>query len=208
MRTKLITLLSCIVILTSCNSTSETKVSELPIQKDPNGIEYENTQEIPSQNAKLLAKSRVFKRGFADREFRFAIEVKQGEVSSLDIKSDGLETEYSEHFDLEAKIADAYFMDLDGNSHKELYIITKGTDDSGNLDIMGIITNGGDKSASTINVRENQELRKVNTDRIYVKNNQLYRSFETAKGEQKTFSYRLSKGENSMILEPVQLENM
>ncbi|MDA9773409.1 hypothetical protein N9B82_00515 [Saprospiraceae bacterium] len=208
MRTKLTILLSCIVILTSCSSKSETKVSDLPLLKDPNGIEYENTEEIPSQNAALLAKSRVFKRGFADHDFRFAIEVKQGEVSSLDIKSDGLETEYSAHFDLEAQIADAYFMDLDGNSHKELYIITKGTDDSGNLDIMGIATNGGDKSASEINIRENEELRKLNTDKVYVKNNQLFRSFETVKGRKKTFSYKLSKGENSMVLEPVELENM
>jgi len=161
--------------------------------------EAENTETIPSQNAKLLTTSRVFKRGFTNQGMGFLLTVKNGEQSNIVVESNGLKNKFKKEYSIEAQLVDAYFLDLDGDTYMELYLITRPTDDSGNLEIMGVRSNQMD-SASELEVSQIQQIRKMNSDHVFTKDGNLFHRLETSNGEV-NFKYSLT----GKLLKPTKL---
>lgn len=200
---RLITIaIATIALICSCQQKSEEiySLQETAVNAKPS---FEDTENEPSQNAKLLAKSRVFKRGFKDKDFGFLLESTKGDINTFKLRSTGLKNEFIKTYEIEAQLVDAYFMDLNNDNYKELYLVTQASDNSANLDLMAFATNGLE-SASQITILDSEINRKMNSDKIYVKENKLYRTFE-ANQKDHLFLYSLQEEENALLLKALEI---
>lgn len=78
-------------------------------------------------------------------------------MSILKVFTKGLEKEENYSVQIEGKVIETYMTDLNQDGFKEFFITVSPTDDSGNIDIIGIASNKG-KNFSDIVINEPTEL--------------------------------------------------
>lgn len=120
------------------------------------------------------------------------------EVSTLKITTKGIENEENNSLEIEGKVLETYMTDLNQDGFKEFFITVSPTDDSGNIDIIGIASNKG-KSFSDIAINEPTELRDVNTDKLNFDTKSIVREFKS-NGKIIKYNYYLTEGEAGYIL--------
>ena len=198
MRPLTIAIITIALLFLSCQNNVENLVP-------PSKSNFENTENKPSENAVLLAKSKVFKRGFRDNDFGFLIETEKAETSTIKIRSNGLATPFNQSLELKGHLVDAYFLDLNNDSFKELYLIIKPNDKSRNLEILGF---GTDQlaHATPIIIDETDLSVITNEDKIFIRDNKLFRSFESNDKKQ-LFVYNLQSQENKLILKALEINS-
>ncbi|MFT4667571.1 MAG: hypothetical protein ACI9XB_004543, partial [Gammaproteobacteria bacterium] len=145
----------------------------------------------------------VFQRTYNAGTFLFKVNATNSEVTPIHISTEALPRAFKKTFEIEGAVREGHLLDLNKDGFKELYLITQPTGDSGNLDIMGIAS-FRDKSAGEIYVKDTKEIRQVNSDKVFVENEELRRSF-VQNGKAMSFKYRLRAGETGFILEAVKL---
>jgi len=176
-------------LLFASNESSKTyRFSEKPIQQMQKGMARRNS---------------VFQRTYNAGSFLFKVNATNSEVTPIHVTTEGLPRAYNETFEIEGALREGHLLDLNKDGFKELYLITQPTDDSGNFDIMGIASYR-DKSAGAIYVKDTPEKRKVNSDKVFVEEGELRRSF-VQNGNPMNFKYRLRTGETGFILEAVKM---
>lgn len=170
---------------------------------DPPAKTYSFSEKPVQQMQKGMAQRRnsVFQRTFNAGSFVFKVNATNSEVTPIHVSTEGLPRAFQETFEIEGALRDAHLLDLNKDGFKELYLITQPTDDSGNFDIMGVAS-FRDKSAGAIYVKDTEEKRQVNSDKVFVENGELKRSFVQG-GKAMSFKYRLRAGETGFILEAV-----
>lgn len=196
--------------LSSCQSegnkkevptTTQTETAAPKPQKP--AVKIPQSEQLQVQPQNIRPEKRYVKEHNAGK-FSFNIQAQNGERSKMKITTKGLETEFKDLFVLEGQVLESHLLDLNGDGFKEVYIITSLTDDSGNLEIMGITSNK-DKSAGEIYIKDTKEKRKVNSDRVTVKNGKLMREFVGEDGKVKKYTYELVPDKSTMMLQAVQL---
>ncbi|MFK7808342.1 MAG: hypothetical protein AB8F74_11125 [Saprospiraceae bacterium] len=143
----------------------------------------------------------VFQRRYDAGNFTFKINAMNGEVTPIHISTEGLPRAFEETIEVEGAVKTGHLLDLNKDGFKELYLVIQPTGDSGNLDIIGIASYR-DKSAGKIIVKDTEEIRAVNSDKIFTKDGELRRSF-VQNGKQMDFGYELKKGETGFVLKAV-----
>jgi len=186
---KIIVILTVTVFLSCKNgkTTNDNKVEE---------INTKQTQQVESPKEKDFN----FTKTHNTKNYSLTIESDNREMSTIKIYTKGMEYEFNETIEVEGQVIDTYMADLNQDGFKEFYIKFSQTDDSGNIGLLGFISNRG-KSISMIEVEEPTDLRDVNTDKLIIENDKIIREFKT-NGEIVNYRYKLSLGEASYVLQP------
>ncbi len=164
---------------------------------------YFNEKPIQQMQKGMVRRNSVFQRTYNAGTFAFKVNATNSEVTPIHISTEGLPRAYKETIEIEGAVKEGHLLDVNKDGFKELYLITQPTDDSGNLDIIGIASYR-DKSAGQIYIKDTKEKRKVNSDKVFVENGELLRSF-VQNGKEMNFKYRLRAGETGFILEAVEI---
>ncbi len=181
--------------------STETNVVTEPDRND-SIITTQSKNVAPPNRKNLDQDNGVFQKTIQAGKVKFNVSCQNRETSTIHVNSEGLEVrKYERDFTVEGQLKNAFSLDLDGDGFSEIYLVVQGTDDSGNLDLMGIAS-FKDKSAGEIYVKDVTVPRQMNTDKIYVKGEKLIREFNDEKGELQVYQYNLKKGEAGFILEP------
>lgn len=186
-----------------------TQTEQTTEQATPNSTAETETTAVTSSEAEETPPARMpstppqqFEKSLTDGKVTFKINSQNGEVSKVNISTEGLENrQFTTDFQVEGQLEEAYLLDLNDDSFSEIYLVFSQTDDTGNFMLKGW-SSYRNKSAGEIYVKDSQTPRRKDTDRVYVQDGKLYRTFETDGGEQVSLSYKLSKGESSFVLEP------
>lgn len=131
-------------------------------------------------------------------KYSVTFESDNDELSTLKITTKGLEKEENDSLKIEGKILETYMTDLNADGVKEFFITVNPTDDSGNIDLIGIASNNG-KSFSDIVINEPEELRDVNSDKLNIESKAITREFKS-NGKVLKYNYSLTEGEAGYVL--------
>jgi hypothetical protein len=143
----------------------------------------------------------VFQRSYNAGPFSFKVNATNSELTPIHISTEGLPKEFKQTFEKAAAVKEAHLLDLNKDGFMELYIVLQETGKSGNLGLLGIASYKN-KSAGEIYIKDTQEIREVNSDRVFVENGELRRTF-VRNGKTMNFKYVLKAGETSFVLEVV-----
>lgn len=148
--------------------------------------------------------SRLFSKNFSAADYRLFISSTNREITNIHIHSEGLNVPYNEVISIEGQVLNAYMTDLNKDNNNEFIIVFRGSDDSGNVNIMALASNEN-KSISSMSVNEPAALRAVNTDKVSLIDGQLIRSF-ISNNELQTYQYKIIPGETAYILRAIKLD--
>lgn len=179
------------------------KIVAKPEQKKGNETSGETL--VPTgTNTKQSKRSNVFQKTLTDGKVSFDVLCRNGEMSKYQIISSGFENKNIKYNDaVKGQLSDAHLLDLNNDGFCEIYMVFNQTDGSGNKMIKGIASYRN-KSSGEIYVKDTELTRQENSDNVFVEDKKLIREFTNEKGQSIKFQYKLSKGESSFVLEPVQ----
>lgn len=147
------------------------------------------------------SKANDFNRYFEDENetISFFVEAKNGENSSVRIRTRGLDDEYDHAFEVEGQMVAGHLLDMDSDGYKELYLVYKYTDDSGNLGLWAVASDRNLK-AKEVKIEDTNQIRKMNSDRVFQSDKKLMRSMVDENGTPLKFTYQLNKTGDSFVL--------
>lgn len=173
--------------------TSITFSCEQKKKSDNKPNEEKKTEVVPKKQV-----PNKYTKTYDTDHYSITFESDNTEVSTLKISTKGIENEENNSLEIEGKILETYMTDLNQDGFKEFFITVSPTDDSGNIEIIGIASNKG-KSFSDIAINEPTELRDVNTDKLNFNTKSIVREFKS-NGKIIKYNYYLTEGEAGYIL--------
>ena len=199
-------LLFCLTVFAffviACNSDSTVQSENAnKNEQSPSAEKPVNTNTI-AENKKSTKAPAVFEKTVLMGNVNFKVYAENQETTTVKINCDGLSVrKFNQEFVIGGQVINAFGLDLDKDGYHELYIAVQGTDDSGNIGLIGIASYK-DKSAGEITINEIEIPRKQNTDKVYAFYGELKREFYDQNNQLQVYSYKLKKGEAGFILEP------
>lgn len=159
------------------------------------------SEEVSVEEVKTKKTIPAYTKTFKTNNYSIVFEADKGEVSTVKIKTTGLGEDKVDSLKVEGEILAAHMTDLNNDGFKEFFLTVSPTDDSGNIDLIGIASNKG-KSFSDIMIQELDLLRDKNTDKVTIGEDRILREFFT-KGQAANCTYKLTEGEAGYILSAV-----
>lgn len=156
---------------------------------------------------KPQSKVSEFNRYFEDENetISFFVEAKNGETTSVRIRTRGLDNEFDHSFEVEGQMLAGHLLDLDSDGYKELYLVYQYTDDSGNLGIWAVASDRN-LEAKEITIEDTNQIRKMNSDRVFQSDKKLMRSMSDENGSPLKFRYQLMKTGDGYVLSAAQTQ--
>ena len=143
-----------VLVTLACNNNAPTNStpSETDVPLTKKGVKTPHAKNAnPASTIALGENELEFRKTVSAGKVRFYVSSHYAETSTILVESDGLEVrKYENEFIVEGKLKDAFGLDLNDDGFFEVYLVIQKTDDSGNLDILGIASYK-DKSAGESN---------------------------------------------------------
>lgn len=161
---------------------------------------------VPVENqSQPIQRKDIFQKKLTDGKVTFDVMCRNAETSKYQILGTGFE-QGGVRFNgaVEGQLSESHLLDLNNDGFCEIYLVFDQTDDTGNKMIKGF-SSYRNKSAGEIYVKDTEMIRQMNTDRVYVEDKKLKRSFKDENGTDVSFEYKLEKGESSFVLTPAKL---
>ncbi len=155
--------------------------------------------ELTERNA--IAPPSSLPKEFSSGAVTFKLESPETERNATVLKVQGRQpNQFSKEFSVEGEVKDAFLLDLNEDGFSELYLAIASPD--GQIGLKGYASYR-DRSAGEIYVKDKKIEKQASSDRIFVENGQLFRSFISPSGKSVKVKYQLQKGETSFVLSPV-----
>ena len=159
----------------------------------------ETPAKIASTERNVAPPQKSYPKEFSAGKINFKIESPETERSATVVKVEGeAPSKFSREFAVEGSVQDAFLLDLDKDGFSELYLVVAS---EGQLELKGYASYR-DRSAGEIYVKDTDAKRQAESDRIFVENGLLFRTFKTRENAVSKFKYELKKGETSFVLSP------
>lgn len=190
-----------VLVLVAFGMVISCKKKKEPKQEQEVSVEKEFEKALGDDSKSETKSSVVYSKKHQADDLSVIVDAKNGEVSKVSVSLESLEGNSKEEIDVEGQVVDSYLTDLNKDGLREIILVVNPTDDSGNVDLQGMVISKKGNSFMDLYVDEVQGKRDVNTDKVIVENNTITREYKVD-GKLVKYTYGVSEGKTGYVLKP------